>query len=294
MSDTDQDEAKRRRRARFVEVLTSSARQPGERSRLGSRVAGATAVLALAAGATMGIGAWRGHQADQDAKELTAAQTKAADRLAHLPTGSVSPTAKKPTPKPSHSATPKAPVHTTHAPTPSPKRSEKATATPTPTIAVYPSTALLLNAATALCADIPYFGAGKVGGSVNTHKCDGTSNDNQIWNMRVQPVGKGPGGTDLVLFVNAKDDLCLDMPNRGPQPAGTTLNEANCDGTLADNQLWWLEPVGNSAVHIRSFISGNLCIRPGNVSPGGSDRRLMIATCGTNDESRWFLYPVSA
>lgn len=302
MSETDQDEAKRRRRARFVDVLTASARQPGERSRLGTRVAGATAVLALAAGATLGLGAWRSYQADQDTKQLklAAEQSTARAKLTQSPSPSAAPTRGKPsaTPKkPPRSAVPAAPVvRPTAHPSTSPGKKNtqpklgKTGTKPTPKIAVYPAESVLLNASTGQCADIPDFGPGKVNTAVNQHKCDATDADNQLWDMKIEPVGKGPGGTDLVLFSNAKDGLCLDVPMFKAQPAGTALIEANCDGTMGDNQLWWLDPIGDGTVQVRNYVSGQLCMRPGGIAAGGHDRRLMIDSCGTNSDSHWLLW----
>ncbi|MEV0262796.1 RICIN domain-containing protein [Streptomyces sp. NPDC050617] len=315
MSETEQDDAKRRRRARFVAALTTSSQQPGERTRVGTRIAGAAAVMALAAGATLGVGAWRTYQADEhDKKVRLAAEQTAKERelRAHIPAPHT------PEPKPTHTPEP------THTQDPPPQTAigtgtePKSVGTPSPkpksaaekkkekeeklkkagpvkpkqllfrsqSLANTPKT-LLRNYATGLCMDIPGFGPGSQNTPVNQHQCDGTDNDNQLWNVRVHHKHKGPGGSDLVLIDNAKDGLCLDVPMFGAMPPGTKLIEAPCTDSFDDNQLWWLDPAGDGTVHIRNYASNHLCVTVGpKDKPEYSDRRLIIEKCD-NGESRW-------
>lgn len=79
MSDTQHQDEERRERARRVEAITEATRQSGERSRTGTRIAGAAAVLALVSGATLGIGAWRSYQA-QHAKDEHKQKAAQSDR----------------------------------------------------------------------------------------------------------------------------------------------------------------------------------------------------------------------
>lgn len=277
MSENEQDDAKRRQRARFVDALTTSSQQPGERSRTGVRVAGAVAVLALIAGGTLGIGAWRSHQADEDAKkqELAAQQAAAERKLTAAPSVSPTPT-KKPKPSPSTHAPrieqPAPPV--THSPTPSATK-KKVKKAPGPVVTDR-SKILLKNAATGMCADLPYYGPGKLGTPVNQYFCDGSESDNQQWNMRVHRGDTGPGGRRLVIFSNAKDGLCLDMLDRGAKAAGTPLQEASCHNSMDDNQLWWLEDSGDGTVKIHDVMSNNLCLQVDGANVKKQDRKSVV------------------
>ncbi|MFE7979555.1 RICIN domain-containing protein [Streptomyces shenzhenensis] len=304
MSEIDQDETKRRQRARFVDALTTSAQQPLERSRLGTRVAGAVAVLALAAGATLGVGAWRSYQADEEAQkaELAAEQAAAHKKLTSPPSPSPEPkvtkkeTVKETATEPGTAVERQVPDPVV-IPSPSPTkkqpemRAEDVAKAELQKLTAVSRTLLLKNVFTGLCADIPFNGAGKKGQDVNQYYCDGTDKDNQLWRMTSPRPDAGPGGTDLVQFANLKDGLCLDLPTRGGQPVGTGLLEAHCTGTMGDNQLWWLEPAGDGSVRIRNYASNHLCLM---VNGQGAERkkpdqRLVIGLCDSRGDTRWRL-----
>lgn len=298
---TDQDDTKRRQRARFVDTLTTNAQQPGERSRVGTRVAGAAAVLALAVGATLGLGAWRSYQADTEDKkqELAVEQAAAHKKLPQLPSRSPDAKPKKeeereeqeavPGPRVGYPA-PDGGVSPSASPkkeqTDEPRSSKKDLRTLT---SGSRSKVLLKNASTGMCADVPYYGAGKLGTDINQYHCDGTDKDNQLWNMTVRQAGKGPGKADLVEFSNLKDGLCIDMSLRGARPVGTELSEARCGGTLNDNQLWWLESAGDGTVWIRNYASNHLCLQVKGADQKVVATRLVIGKCGSKDDSRWRL-----
>jgi hypothetical protein len=291
VSDSEQDDTKRRQRARFVEALTTTSRQPGESSRAGIRIAGAVAVLALIAGGTLGIGAWRGHQADENAKKEKIATQQAVAERKFTEAPSASPTAKpkkttKPTPTPPAQA-PRSEVvvpPVTHSPPPSKRPSKK----PVVPVVRERSKVLLKNVATGLCADIPDYGPGQFATPVNQYYCDGSAIDNQLWNMQVHLGDTGPGGRTLVIFSNAKDGLCLDLTDRGAKPAGTPIQEANCHNSLDDNQLWWLEPSGGDVVKIHNMLSNGLCLQVQGAAVKTRDQRLVIGPCGEAD-ARWRL-----
>ncbi|MFJ1583231.1 RICIN domain-containing protein [Streptomyces sp. NPDC088197] len=294
MSESDHDEAKRRQRARFVEALTTHTRQPGEHSRVGSRVAGAVAVLALVAGATLGMGAWRSHQADEHDKkrDLAAQRTAAYKNIAHSASPSPTPKPTKTVPKRTgkpvpHTASPK--PHRTPSTTPTPKRTAGSGGKDPRALTAHDRKVLIMNAYSGMCVDIPYNGPGQLGLEIDQYHCDGTDQDNQFWNMTVKLPASGPGGTDLVQFSNTMDGLCIDPPERGAQPSGTELSEANCTGTLADNQLWWLAPAGGDTVWIRNYASNHLCLRVEGTDKKAPSARLVIGSCGTDDDSRWRL-----
>ncbi|MCM2424828.1 RICIN domain-containing protein [Streptomyces sp. RKAG337] len=296
MSETEQDDAKRRQRARFVDALTSTAQQPGERSRLGIRVAGATAVLALVAGGTLGMGAWRSYQADADAKEQKLAFEQAA-ALKKIPQSPARPATPKPT-KPAEPAQPTgraeapAPYAVPAAPPAKPSKEGKPQAekkaAPRPMVLSDRSGVLLSNAATGMCADLPGTGPGQYQMMLIQSHCDGTGADNQQWNMQVHRGDTGPGGASLVLFVNAKDGLCIDVPERVPKPARTQIQEANCHSTVEDNELWWLDPVGDGTVRIRNYMSNQLCLAIWGDSPKTASW-VWMDRCDADRDSLWRL-----
>lgn len=309
LAETEQDDEKRRQRARFVDALATSAQQPGERSRVGTRIAGAVAVLALAAGATLGLGAWRAYQSaeDEKAKQLAAERVATQKKLTEAPTPSAEQREKerkeaerKKKEKEAEEQKRKEQEAADRAaaaerakqppPAPAPEKTEDPNSPRNSGIELPRSKVLLKNVASKTCADLPGFGAGRPGKFINEHRCYPTDKDNQLWNIRVHYADRGPGGAPLVDIRNAKDGLCMDVPTRGPQPAGTPLSEAGCLPDVdEDNQLWWLEPAGGGAVKIRNYSSNHQCLRVGQAPPGGNDRRLILERCTDGPESRWLL-----
>ncbi|WP_413752218.1 RICIN domain-containing protein [Streptomyces sp. R-74717] len=292
MSDTEQDDAKRRQRARFVEALTKTAQQPGERSRVGTRIAGATALLALAAGATLGLGAWRSYQSDEDGKQQHLAAKEAAQQRRISPSASSSPTGGRETGKKApaeHPVVAGAGAGTVTSPSPEAEKKEEEAPKEKKqgTLAdASRSRVLLKNAHSGMCADVSGYGKGAVNQPIMQYYCDGTDKDNQLWSMSVRGAGQGPGGADLVLFANVKDGLCLDVPMFGAQPPATKLIEARCDGSTRDNQLWWLDPVGDGTVRVRNYASNHLCMEVRDDSMARATQ-LQLDDCGTDADSRW-------
>ncbi|WP_328356081.1 RICIN domain-containing protein [Streptomyces sp. NBC_00445] len=293
MSETEQDDTKRRQRARFVDALTTNAQQPGERSRVGTKVTGAVAVLALAAGATLGLGAWRSYQADEDDKQEKLATEQAAEHknLTRSPSPKPTKTSKDRSPDP-HTKGPGSGATTNPSASKEKKEQAQEREMREPQrmqAAVNRFKVLVKNASTGMCADVPNYGPGKVSSHINQYPCNGTDKDNQLWNMRVRHVGKGPGGTHLVTFSNAKDGLCMDVPTQGAQPPGTPLNEARCVPTLGEsNQLWWLDPTREGTVQIRNYASNHLCLEVKDDRKAAA-QRLILDKCGTDGDSRWRL-----
>ncbi|MPY64484.1 RICIN domain-containing protein [Streptomyces spongiae] len=151
---------------------------------------------------------------------------------------------------------------------------------------------LIKNATTAMCADVPYFGAGKDADHVNQYFCDNTSADNQLWNLQVRSQGGGPGGAHLFRITNNKGGLCMDLPDYGAKPAGTNVSLAHCNATAHDNQLWWLDPRADGTYWIRNFASGGLCLDVSGFATGGSAARLTIYHCNDStkaDDHHWSL-----
>lgn len=148
------------------------------------------------------------------------------------------------------------------------------------------SRVLLKNAHSGMCADVSGYGKGAVNQPIMQYYCDGTDKDNQLWSMSARGAGQGPGGADLVLFANVKDGLCLDVPMFGAQPPATKLIEARCDGSTRDNQLWWLDPVGDGTVRVRNYASNHLCMEVKDDSMARATQ-LQLDDCGTDADSRW-------
>ncbi|MEU8588797.1 RICIN domain-containing protein, partial [Streptomyces sp. NPDC048664] len=153
------------------------------------------------------------------------------------------------------------------------------------------SNVLLRNTTTKKCVDIPGYDQGKINGGVGQFTCDQTTADNQLWNLEVRYPKLGPGGTPLFQIRNVKDQLCLDLPYFGEQPIRTPLSEFTCNGTTADNQLWWLDKQPSGAYWIRNYASDNKCLDVAGYADDGSDakngNRLTLFDCSNVDDQEW-------
>ncbi|MEV6170806.1 RICIN domain-containing protein [Streptomyces sp. NPDC051954] len=152
-----------------------------------------------------------------------------------------------------------------------------------------PDQLILVNAMTGMCVDVPGKGKGRVNGPVNQDPCaKDRRTDNQGWYMDVKKTTSKHGR--LVVFRNAKDNLCLDLPGYSGVPGGTGVVEAPCDGTYKDNQLWWLdrrEDGRNS--WIRNYRSEQMCLDVDGKTygSGGEDARLKVLRCNSKDDHEW-------
>ncbi|MFE9252498.1 RICIN domain-containing protein [Streptomyces sp. NPDC007088] len=156
--------------------------------------------------------------------------------------------------------------------------------------ASYTQNKVLRNVRTGMCADVPAYGNGKVGGPVNEYYCDTSVNDNQLWNFDVKLKGGGPRGTNLFVIRNSKDGLCMDLPGTAGVSGGGVI-EGVCDGSTGDNQLWWLEGRGSGRYWIHNFASDNRCLEVWGPSGGGGyrDSRLSVTGCNPADDHEWRL-----
>jgi hypothetical protein len=146
---------------------------------------------------------------------------------------------------------------------------------------------LIRNVMTGLCVDVPDYGNGAPDGPVNQYVCDRTG-DNQLWDLVVTQDGAGPSGADLFVIRNSKDGYCLDLGEYGGRPAGTKVSEFHCNGTTADNQLWYLDKRSTGKFWIRNHASGNRCLDvDGFNGVGGRDARLTIFDCSPSDDHLW-------
>ncbi|MCX4405163.1 MULTISPECIES: RICIN domain-containing protein [unclassified Streptomyces] len=164
----------------------------------------------------------------------------------------------------------------------SPKATKKTATGPLPATNI-----VLRNPTTKKCADIPGYDKGSVNGPVREFTCDGTTHDNQLWNLEVREKGGGPEKSDLFQIRNVKDQMCMDLPDYGAKPAQTGVFEFQCDGTTADNQLWWLDKQDDGHYWIRNYSSNHLCLDVAGFSTGGNDTPLTIYYCSKTDDQEW-------
>ncbi|NUR03172.1 MAG: RICIN domain-containing protein [Streptomyces sp.] len=161
--------------------------------------------------------------------------------------------------------------------------SGKKTATPV----VPASSVLLQNTTTHKCADIPGYDNGQINGPVEEFTCDGSAHDNQLWDLDVKLPHGGPGGAALFIVRNVKDQFCLDLPDHGSAPLRSPITEFTCDGTTADNQLWWIDKQADGAYWIRNFASDNKCLDVAGESTGGNGTNLTLFNCTDTDDQEW-------
>ncbi|MGW7576668.1 RICIN domain-containing protein, partial [Streptomyces sp. NPDC054765] len=144
------------------------------------------------------------------------------------------------------------------------------------------SQVLLHNRATGLCADLPDLGNGASNGPVNEFHCQAGGADNQMWNLQMVQ-DKGPGGANLFVIRNTKDNLCMDLPDLGGKPAGTKVSEFPCNGSTQDNQTWYIWPGQDNHYQLRNPRSGGLCLGVNGGPGAGPDARLQLRPCGPAD-----------
>ncbi|MEV5953009.1 RICIN domain-containing protein [Streptomyces sp. NPDC051987] len=160
---------------------------------------------------------------------------------------------------------------------------------------VVPATNILLrNTTTKKCADLPGYGDGTSNGPVREYTCDETTADNQLWNLEVRYPKGGPGSAALFQIRNVKDQLCMDLPDYGSAKLTSPITEYKCDGTKADNQLWWIDKQPGGAYWIRNFASDNLCLDVAGFSTGGNDTNLTLYYCSRTDDQEWLIVHPSA
>ncbi|WP_121703387.1 RICIN domain-containing protein [Streptomyces sp. E5N298] len=144
---------------------------------------------------------------------------------------------------------------------------------------------MLRNATTHMCADIPGREKGKVNGIVQQANCH-EEGDNEYWNLEVKYENGGPNGVKLFQIRNVTDQLCMDLGEYGARPEGTGIAEFHCDGTKADNQLWWIDKQASGNYWIRNFASAHKCLNVKGQN-GGTETPLNIATCTNTDDQEW-------
>ncbi|MDQ0784811.1 RICIN domain-containing protein [Streptomyces sp. B3I8] len=136
---------------------------------------------------------------------------------------------------------------------------------------------LIRNHTNGTCVDIPGYSSGAADGPVIQADCDGSPDDNQLWNVEKRYAGAGPGGAPLFQIRNVMDSMCLDLPDFGGVDAGTKVTEFSCDGTKGDNQLWWLDRQAAGKYWVRNAAAGNMCLDADGRDD--STRDLLVSPC---------------
>lgn len=216
--------------------------------------------------------------------------SKSGDFVAESPTPKKSKTAKeKETPKKTSS-----PAAEKAAAKPSPSPSHSAKAENTKRTASKKATAahnlpsvltrvLIKNNTNGTCVDIPSPGSGPVNGPIHQSACNNSSSDNQVWNVEKKYDSAGPGGAPLFLIRNIVDSHCLDLPAYGGVDGATKVQESICDGTTADNQLWWLDERAKGKFWIRNVASDNMCLD--SYERDSDTRDLIVWPCAPEDQN---------
>jgi hypothetical protein len=148
---------------------------------------------------------------------------------------------------------------------------------------------LIKNVMTGLCVDIPGYGKGKVDGPVEQHTCNGSSSDNELWDLVVNQKGAGPGGVDLFTIRNSKDNYCLDLPGYDPVTQAD-VTEWRCDPGPQDNQMWYLDKKAPGRFWIRSARSGSCLDVSGLHGSGGKGAKITVYPCDIKDDHLWSFF----
>ncbi|MES4902271.1 MULTISPECIES: RICIN domain-containing protein [unclassified Streptomyces] len=136
---------------------------------------------------------------------------------------------------------------------------------------------LIKNNTNGTCVDVPGFTSGNPDGPIHQSACNSNTDDNQLWNVEKRYDSKGPGGAPLFQIRNVMDGMCLDLPGYGAAGNATKVTEFPCNGTTADNQLWWLDKQSDGRFWIRNFASNNTCLD--SYGPDDQTRDLIVWPC---------------
>ncbi|WP_329274964.1 RICIN domain-containing protein [Streptomyces sp. NBC_01451] len=153
---------------------------------------------------------------------------------------------------------------------------------------VLPASGIMLrNPTTRMCADLPPADDTDSKGRVVQSTCDENAAGTQRWNLEVRYPKLGPGGSALFQIRNVKDQLCVDLSDYGAKPIRSPILEYTCNGTTADNQLWWLAKQPSGDYWIRNYASNNACLDVAGYSTGGKGTDLTLFTCSNTDDQEW-------
>jgi hypothetical protein len=147
---------------------------------------------------------------------------------------------------------------------------------------------LINNVMTGLCADVPGYGKGGGSTAIQQFSCDGSSNDNQLWDLVVNEKGAGPNGVDLFTIRNSKDNECFDLPGSGAVDSGTHVIENLCIVGRTDNQMWYLQKRSGHGFWIRNYYIHKWCLDAEGINgAGGRDAALTVVQCDPKDDHVW-------
>ncbi|MDJ1642762.1 RICIN domain-containing protein [Streptomyces pakalii] len=222
-----------------------------------------------------------------------------ADYVAESPSPTASPTAGKKTAPEPVAEVKKVPVADTElAPAkaesaaPGKKAAEPAPPTPRQLANALSNKAnvMLKNQRTGLCVDVPGEDAQKPAIPLKQGTCRATTADNQLYDLKVVDKDGGPQGSSLFVIKNRKSGLCLDLASYKAVTPGSKIMEYHCNGTTADNQLWWLDP-NKHGNRIRNAVSNNLCMGVAGGDGSKLDAALQLQTCSGKEFSsqRWMV-----
>ncbi|TDD86871.1 hypothetical protein E1293_09025 [Actinomadura darangshiensis] len=288
MSDQEDVERQRRRRVSLANAFDRRAWQRGEKPKVPARILAGGVALVVVAAAVFGAGALISYQQgkkDKDPKQKAALKQQA-DPAAKPPP---SPSPSRTSASPSTRVKPEGGAAAPRSRAPKAKAAKGRPKSRFPTGPKFSTTTgvLLRNVMTGLCADVPGFGKGKEDGPVEQFSCDGSTKDNQRWDLVVNQPGAGPGGADLFSIRNAKDGYCMDVYAYGPPKARTNVSEYYCRPGSGDNQMWYLERKASGRFWIRNR-KGGLCLDvAGGTGAGGSGAQLTTYGCSVNDDHLW-------
>jgi hypothetical protein len=141
---------------------------------------------------------------------------------------------------------------------------------------------MLRNYATNGCADLPNYGSVPANTRVTQYTGCTTSEsaDNQDWHKLF--TRRSPDGVQLFELVNDKNpSMCLDLPNYGPDPAGTAVSVYPCatasPGT--DNQEWYEGEVSVNGVDLGTAIM-NYMSTPGFPTQASPENAMCLDVSG--------------
>lgn len=142
----------------------------------------------------------------------------------------------------------------------------------------------LKNIHTHFCADLPGFDAGSQSDPVQQWQCI-THGDNQLWRLNRDHGAEGSKDRPVFEIINAKSNLCMDLPKFEGRGEGTLVGQHACAETpTADNQLWWLQKV-KGGYRIRNLASDNLCLDVRGREVEKHEVPLIIDGCTGNDQA---------
>lgn len=73
----------------------------------------------------------------------------------------------------------------------------------------------------------------------------------------------------------------MDLPGYGSVGVATRVTEFPCNGTTADNQLWWLDKKADNTYWIRNYASNQQCLD--SQSANDKNRDLIIYPCAAEN-----------